>query len=356
MEKIEKMESIKVSLYGGSHEKAVGVRMIGVPKGTSIDTAAIDSLLNRRRAKKAVWSTPRLEADEYTFLCGVRDGVATGEEIVAEIKNSNTKSGDYPKYIPRPSHADYAAYIKDGAREIAPGGGRFSGRLTAPLCIAGGIAKGILAEKGIRVLAYVKEIGGVAGKGYADGVTAEEIILAQDTPPYSVTDGEAMLKAAEAARLAGDSVGGAVECIVSGMPVGIGDFYTAGIESAIAYELFGVPAVKAVEFGLGTGFSKAFGSEVNDPFRFEGGKVITATNNSGGVNGGISNGMPITFRATLRPTPSISKPELSVDLSTGENVVLNLRGRHDACIVPRAAAAIEAAAAIAVWKLISEEA
>ena len=165
-----------------------------------------------------------------------------------------------------------------------------------------------------------------------------------------------MLKAAEAARLAGDSVGGAVECIVSGMPVGIGDFYTAGIESAIAYELFGVPAVKAVEFGLGTGFSKAFGSEVNDPFRFEGGKVITATNNSGGVNGGISNGMPITFRATLRPTPSISKPELSVDLSTGENVVLNLRGRHDACIVPRAAAAIEAAAAIAVWKLISEEA
>ena len=349
------MAEIKVSLYGGSHEKAIGVRISGVPSGTPIDEAAIAGLLDRRRAKKAAWSTPRSEADEYRFLSGVRDGVSTGEEIVAEIKNTDIRSGDYPVFVPRPSHADYAAFVKDGAKEIAPGGGRFSGRMTAPLCIAGGIAEGVLAAKGISVMAYVKEIGGIKGRGYSDGVTAEEILAAQKEPPYSVTNGETMLKAAEAARLQGDSVGGSVECMVTGLPVGIGDFYTAGIESAIACEVFGVPAVKAVEFGLGTGFSVGFGSELNDPFRFEDGKVVTLTNNSGGINGGISNGMPVTFRATLRPTPSISKPEQSVDLSTGENVVLNLKGRHDACIVPRAAAAVEAAAAIAIWKLISEE-
>lgn len=349
------MGKIDVVLYGGSHESAVGVKISGVPQGTRIDTEAIGSLLDRRRAKKAAWSTSRIEADGYTFLSGVMNGIATGDEITAEIKNTNTKSGDYPEYVPRPSHADYAAAVKDGTGKIAPGGGRFSGRLTAPLCIAGGIAKGVLAEKGIQVLAYVKEIGGVKGKGYAEGVTVSEILRAQTVPPYALSNGEVMLKAAEAARLAGDSVGGAVECVITGMPVGIGDFYTAGMESAIAFEVFGVPAVKAVEFGLGTGFACGFGSELNDPFRFENGKVVTLTNNSGGINGGISNGMPVTFRATLRPTPSISKPELSVDLSSGENVVLELKGRHDACIVPRAAAAVEAAAAIAVWKLIREE-
>ena len=175
--------------------------------------------------------------------------------------------------------------------------------------------------------------------------------FAKKTPPYAITNGEQMLLAVESARREGDSLGGSVECVITGMPVGVGDFYTAGIESAVAAEVFGVPAVKGIEFGLGFGFDSAFGSEVNDPFRIENGKVVTSTNFSGGINGGISNGMPVVFRAVLRPTPSISKAQQSVDLSAMQNVTLNLKGRHDACIVPRAAAAIEAAAAIAVAKL-----
>lgn len=346
------MAKITTALFGGSHLGTVGVRITGLPKGLEVDFKAIDRLLERRRARKAAWSTPRLEGDEYTFLSGVENGFTTGEEIVAEIRNLNTRSADYPRFVPRPSHADYAAFIKDG--KIEPGGGRFSGRLTAPLCVAGGLAEGILKKRGIEVLSYVKEINGIKGKGYPE-VTRDEIVNAENTPPYAVTNGDEMLKAMEEARRLGDSVGGSVESVITGLPAGIGDFYTAGIESAIAYEVFGVPAVKAVEFGLGSGFSKGYGSELNDPFRFEGGKVVTLTNNSGGINGGISNGMPITFRATLRPTPSIAKPELSVDLSSGENVILELKGRHDACIVPRAAAAVEAAAAIAILKLIMEE-
>lgn len=344
------MEKINVELFGESHAAKIGVKITGIPLGTEIDEAEIAALLERRRAVKAAYSTPRLEKDAYEFVSGVENGSVTGD-VVAEIKNADTRSSDYPQYVPRPSHADYVSFVKDGLREITPGGGRFSGRMTAPLCIAGGIFKGMLKKKGIRVNAFVKSIGGIAGKGCLDGATEEEIVAAAKTPPYALTNGEQMLKAVEAARRDGDSLGGTVECAIAGMPVGIGDFYTSGIESAIAAEVFGVPAVKGIEFGLGFGFDKAFASEVNDAFRVENGKVITLTNFSGGINGGISNGMPIVFRAVLRPTPSIAKPQASVDLSSMENVTLKLKGRHDACIVPRAVAAIEAAAAIAVAKL-----
>ena len=344
------MGKISVELYGESHAAKIGVRITGVPCGTAIDEAGIAELLGRRRAVKAAYSTPRMEKDAYEFVSGIENGIVTGD-IVAEIKNADVRSSDYPRYVPRPAHADYASFVKDGLKEITPGGGRFSGRMTAPLCIAGGIFKGILGKKGIFVDAYVKSIGGIAGKGYFDGATREEMAFAKKTPPFAISNGEQMLRAVEAARREGDSLGGTVECVITGMPVGAGDFYTSGIESAIAYEVFGVPAVKGIEFGLGFGFDGAFGSEVNDPFRIENGKVVTATNNSGGINGGISNGMPVVFRAVLRPTPSISKPQQSFDLSTMENATLNLKGRHDACIVPRAAAAIEAAAAIAVAKL-----
>ena len=344
------MGKISVELYGESHSAKIGVRIKGVAAGTYVDEEEISALLERRRAVKAAYSTPRLEKDGYEFVSGVENGSVTGD-IVAEIPNLNTRSSDYPRYIPRPSHADYVSFVKDGLREITPGGGRFSGRMTAPLCIAGGIFKGILKTKGIRINAFVKSIGGIVGKGYFDGATEEEMALASKTPPYAITNGEQMLLAVESARREGDSLGGSVECVITGMPVGVGDFYTAGIESAVAAEVFGVPAVKGIEFGLGFGFDSAFGSEVNDPFRIENGKVVTSTNFSGGINGGISNGMPVVFRAVLRPTPSISKAQQSVDLSAMQNVTLNLKGRHDACIVPRAAAAIEAAAAIAVAKL-----
>ena len=347
------MGKIEVSLYGASHAEAIGVRISGIEKGTPISTYDIDMLLKRRKAVKAPWSTPRIEADRYEFISGVEDGLATGAAIDARIRNTNTVSSDYPAFIPRPSHADYVSFVKDALDRITPGGGRFSGRLTAPLCIAGGIAKGILRKKGIEINAYVVNIGGVRGKGYYDGATPEEI-AADKEAPYAISEGEKMLELIAAARAAGDSVGGAVECVITGLGVGVGDFYTSGIESAVSYEVFGVPAVKAVEFGSGTAFADMHGSVANDPFRYENGKVVTETNNSGGINGGISNGMPVVFRATLRPTPSISKPQKSVDLSTHENVELALRGRHDACIVPRAAAAVEAAAAIAVLKLTEE--
>lgn len=353
-----KGDVLTVEVYGASHAVSTGVKITGIPLGTEIDRAAIDALLLRRRAVNAPWSTSRIEKDEYVFSGGVENGIANGGTIVAEIPNTNTRSSDYGEFrnVPRPSHADYAAMVKDGTREVAPGGGRFSGRMTAPLCIAGGIAEGMLVKKGVYVCAYVSSIGNVEGRSYKEGVPArEEVSDAQRFPLPALDKREEMLEEIIAAASAGDSVGGTVECAVYGLPAGIGDYMTDGMESAIAASVYGVPAVKGVEFGDGFSLSRMRGSEANDPFAYEDGKVVTLTNRSGGINGGITNGMPLTLRVAVRPTPSIAKEQRSVNVLTRENVILRIKGRHDACIVPRAVAAVESAVALAVLdKMLAE--
>lgn len=346
----------EIELYGGSHERVVGVKIYGVPAGTAIDREGIAEMLKRRGAVNSPWSTPRKEADEVTFLSGVENDVANGQTIVAEVQNTNVKSSDYNGFsvTPRPSHADYVSVKKYGS--AFPGGGPFSGRNTVGLCIAGAIAKDILLSRGIRVKAYVAEIGGVKGTSYKN-TEANKIINAEYTDIYSLSACAEMTARVIDAKEAGDSVGGIIECMVDGVPVGIGGAFTAGVESKISYWLYGVPGVKGVEFGLGFGFANVNGSIANDGFSVsENDEIVTLTNNSGGINGGITNGMPITVSVALRPTPSISVPQKTVNLNTLEPAEISVKGRHDACILPRAVAGVESAVACALLSLIFEEA
>lgn len=348
------MKNLQVEIFGASHEPSVGVRMTGIPVGSHIDMEAVNDMLRRRGASSSPWSTPRKEADEVVFTAGVEDGVVTGD-IEAVIYNRNTRPQDYSNalVVPRPSHADYVSYVKYG--KIYTGGGKWSGRLTAPLCIAGAIAKDILEKEGIKLGAYVESIGNVKGKSYKDGViTYEDVVLCHKEALPTLSNATAMTEEVIKAKQDLDSVGGTIECIVWGLPVGLGDNLFDGMESEIAYMVYGVPGVKGVEFGSGFDISKMRGSEANDPFILKEGKVITATNNSGGINGGITNGMPLTLRVAMRPTPSISKEQSSVDLSTMEPATISVKGRHDACIVPRAVAAIESAISIAILNKLLE--
>ena len=343
------MNRLKIEIYGQSHAEKIGVKISNLPIGAKIDKSAIEDMLARRRATNTPWSTPRKEKDEVMFLSGIDGETVTGE-IEAVIFNENVKANDYDnvKTIPRPSHADYVSYVKYG--QIYSGGGKWSGRMTAPLCIAGAIAKTLLEEEGIRLGAYISSIGNSNGISYKNSVVGYEDIkgcLNKDLPTLS--NEKEMVREVLTAKEKGDSVGGAIECVVYGLPVGLGDNLFDGMEGAIASSVFGVPGVKGVEFGLGFGFSEGVGSECNDAFCIKDGKVATATNNSGGINGGITNGMPLTLRVAMRPTPSISIEQDSVDLATMTATKVSVKGRHDACIVPRAVPAIESAVAIAVY-------
>ena len=348
-------DKITVQVYGTSHASEIGVNFSGFPK-FRIDENELKTFMSRRSAKAAAYSTSRIEPDEPVFLSGVKNGEIEGD-VHAVIYNKNVRSGDYNELYarPRPSHADFAAFCKDGRLDFS-GGGEFSGRLTAPLCIAGGIAKQILEKRGIKVCAYVSEIGGVKAKSYKTSpVTCAEIEKTTGFPALgNVTAIEEKILQA---KTSGDSVGGVVECVVEGFPSGVGNALFGGLESKIASAVFGIPAVKGVEFGDGFDIATQFGSLANDPIRVNGGAFYTETNRSGGINGGISNGMPITLAAAFRPTPSISKPQKSVDLEKKENVEIVIKGRHDACIVPRAVPVVEAAVAIALLDelLISEK-
>lgn len=346
---------LSVTIFGESHSEEIGVRIKGLPRGAVVDAALVQSFLDRRKSGDNSWSTPRKEPDRAIFVDGLDGNVITGE-VCAVIKNVNARPTDYSPYseTPRPSHADYVAVMKDGKDASLSGGGRFSGRMTAPLCIAGGIAVQLLSALGIRVGAYVSRVGGIQGKSYSDGVTFEEIQNTAKKGDFALTRSAEMARLIAETRQKGDSVGGAIECAVFGMPVGIGDSLFDGLESKISASLFAVPAVKSVEFGLGTGFVDSFGSEVNDAFRYLDGKVITETNNNGGINGGISNGMPITVRVGIKPTPSVSLPQRTVNLRTKENVTITIKGRHDACVAPRAVPAVESAVALAVLDSILE--
>ena len=339
-------ENLHIHIFGESHGPTVGVTVEGIPAGERVDLEALQHFLDRRAPGRSAWSTPRKEADVPEFLSGLREGKTCGTPLTAVLRNANTRSGDYDalRDVPRPGHADYTAWVKYGESRDSRGGGHFSGRLTAPLCVAGGICLQLLAQEGITVLSRIAAIGGVRDEGKLTASTAEKAF-----PTVSDAAGEAMRSAIAAARAEGDSLGGIIECAVLGLPAGLGDPMFDGMENRIAAAVFAVPAVKGIEFGAGFAAAGLRGSENNDAFSVENGRIITESNHCGGILGGITDGMPLTFRAAVKPTPSIARPQRSVDLTTGETVPLTVTGRHDPCIVPRAVPCIEAAAAIAVY-------
>lgn len=323
---------MKHIIFGESHGPAIGVVLEHVPSGIAVDMDFIRSEMARRAPGKSPMSTARREADEPHILSGVFEGKTTGTPLCAVIENTDTRSRDYAKLkdLPRPGHADYAGHVRYEGCNDYRGGGHFSGRLTAPLVFAGALAKLILREKGVTVSAVISNVGGVADPTQAQ---MEKIVLA--------------------AKGDLDSVGGAIRCTVEGLPAGLGaPDYGRNVEGIFSQQLYAVPAVKAVAFGAGFGFAAMRGSQANDPFYMDGTTVRTSTNHTGGVNGGITNGMPVVFEVAIRPTPSIAREQDTVDLSTGRDAKLVIEGRHDPCIVHRAVPVIEAAAALAACELL----
>ena len=342
-----KGDKIAFEVYGTSHAPEIGVKATGLP-AVRFDLEGLRAFMDRRRAKQAAYSTARLEADEPEIT--LSEGL-----FCAVIKNGNVRRSDYNELygIPRPSHADYAAHLMDGRLDFS-GGGEFSGRLTAPLCVLGYMAKCLLREKGVRLSAWVSEVGGVMGATYKSGLT-EEMLSAGEKGEWSPLRKGEMLEEITRAAAEKDSVGGRIECAVTGFPGGVSGGVFGSLEGKIASILYLIPAVKGVEFGAGFDLVNMRGSEANDPLRVEGGKVAFIKNDAGGINGGVSNGNAITLGVSVRPTPSIAMKQQSVDLVKKENVEIEIKGRHDACIVPRAVPVVEAAVAIALADALSEE-
>ena len=344
---------LDIDIFGESHSPEIGATVTGLPSGETFDTAEVAALTARRKSGKYLFSTPRREDDEAMWegCTDLGDGrMRIDGALTVRIRNGNIRPSDYSyARTPRPSHADYCAWVKDGAAAAQSGGGRFSGRMTAPLVAMGGVAEALLERRSIRVAAYIGELGGVKGRGCADGeLTYEDIAACWERPLPMLSNTEEAAAAVKAAQERGDSAGGVVECVAFGVPAGLGDALFGGLESKLSAAVYAIPAVKGVEFGAGFDIARMRGSEANDPFAVRDGKVITLTNRSGGINGGISNGMPVTFRAAFRPTPSISLPQRTVDLETMTETEISVKGRHDATVVPRAVAAVEAAAALAL--------
>lgn len=358
-------KNLHVSIFGQSHAQAIGVTVDGLPAGEQIDMAQLQAFLDRRAPGRDATATPRKESDAPKFLCGLVDDVTCGAPLCAVIENTNTRSKDYDrlKDVPRPGHADYTAQIRYGGFQDVRGGGHFSGRLTAPLCIAGGIAIQILKRRGVEIAAHIRSIAGAEDRPFDAMMESEKTLQGLKNKKFPVLEDDAEGKMREVimqARAEGDSVGGVVECMVTGLPVGVGDPMFGGVEGRLAAALFGIPAVKGVEFGAGFEVARMRGSENNDPFVVENGKIMTTTNHAGGILGGITTGMPVVFRLAFKPTPSISREQDSISLSRGMGEKLVVEGRHDPCIVPRAVPVVEATAALvlldmlldapAVWK------
>ncbi len=348
---------IKLDIYGGSHDERIGMTLSGIPAGEAVDPVALGEFMARRAPGNDPYSTARKEPDEPVFLSGLDGNITNGDVIEAVIYNKNQRSADYSSLadIPRPSHADFAARMKYGEAVDLRGGGHFSGRLTAPMCIAGGICLQILARRGIYIGAHIYSIGNVDDRPF-DPVSISkrdlDILHYWKFPVLEGAAGEKMKALIERARLNGDSVGGIVETAVIGLPAGLGEHMFDSVESAISNIVFAIPAVKGIEFGAGFDAARMLGSQNNDPFCTDGKSIKTKTNNAGGILGGMTSGMPLIFRAAIKPTPSIAKEQDSVSLSRMENVKLTINGRHDPCIVPRAVPVFEAAAALAVMDLM----
>ena len=350
-------EHIHVSVFGQSHSPAIGVVVDGLPAGERVDMEELGRFLKRRAPGQNATSTPRKEADLPKFLSGLVDDVTCWAPLAALIENTNTRSQDYAQLRdkPRPSHADFTAQVKYGGFQDVAGGGHFSGRLTAPLCIAGGICLQILKRRRIEVAAHIASIAGEADRPFDPMGESVETLDALKRAPFPVMDekaGERMRKVILQAKEEGDSVGGIVECLVTGVPAGLGEPMFGGMENRLASALFGIPAVKGVEFGAGFGVATMRGSENNDPFTVKDGKLVTETNHAGGILGGITNGMPLVFRLAVKPTPSIAKQQQTVSLSKKQVEELVVTGRHDPCIVPRAVPVVEAVTALVLTDLL----
>lgn len=350
---------LRVSVFGQSHGSAVGAVADGFPAGEAVDSDTLRQFMLRRAPGRGSLSTPRRESDVPRFLSGLEGGRTCGAPLCVILENSDMRASDYEAIsdIPRPGHADFTAWVKwHGAADLR-GGGHFSGRLTAPLCAVGGIAVQILARRGIFIGAHLSSVGDVTDASFPLLPSPELFasVAQRELPVLNEAAGSAMRRCIETARAGGDSVGGVVECAAAGLPAGLGSPMFDGVENRLAAALFGIPAVKGVEFGSGFAGSALHGSENNDAFRMENGSIRTATNRAGGILGGITTGMPVVFRAAFKPTPSIAKSQRSVRLSRMENTELALHGRHDPCVALRAVPVVEAVAALTLLDLLLEE-
>lgn len=344
---------INYSLFGESHGEGVGITIHHLPAGFKPDLGKIRQALDRRRPGRHLHSSPRQETDHYQILSGYFNEHLTGAPLTVFFPNRDTRSKDYSELakVPRPSHADYAADVKYSGFQDYRGGGHFSARLTAPIVFAGALAEQLLSKKGVTILSYVSKVGEIEAKALNidNSETLRELkekLHKQSLPMWDTCQANLAEEAIERARMDRDSLGGQVQTIVTGVPAGLGEPFFDSLESTLAHLMFAIPAVKAIEFGIGTAFASLKGSQANDPWQIENQEVKASQNYSGGINGGISNGMPLSFKLTFRPTASISKLQNSVNLREGQNTKLSIIGRHDPCVVPRACPIVEAMTAI----------
>ncbi len=348
--------NVSVTLFGESHGTAIGAVVDGLPAGVRVNEDFISHQLDLRRPVGKI-STPRKEADKFNIVSGVFNGKTTGTPICIMILNENTQSKDYSKAYgkARPGHADYTAFCKYNGCEDYRGGGHFSGRITAGLVAAGAIAIDLLSEKGIKIGTHISKCAGVEDDKFTE---YESNISALSNKMFAVLNdkkGEEMMKNIETVGAQGDSAGGILETAIIGLPVGVGEPWFDSVEGVLSHALFSIPAVKGVEFGAGFACADMLGSQMNDCFALEDNKIVTKTNNNGGINGGITNGMPVIFKCAIKPTPSISKEQETVDFINNENTVLSVKGRHDPCIVHRARVVVDSITALVLCDLLSQK-
>ncbi len=346
--------NLSVTLFGESHGQAIGAVLDGLAPGMDVDYAVIEKMLSLRRPSGEI-STARCEQDKFEILSGVFEGKTTGTPLCLVIKNEDTRSKDYSatKNLARPSHADYTAACKYHGFQDYRGGGHFSGRITAALVAASGIVMPALNKKGIKIATHIANVGGITDREFCN---LEDDVKLLNKTDYAVLDsakGEQMKEKIKAAKQTGDSLGGVLESVILGLPEGLGEPWFDTVEGLLSHALFSIPAIKGVEFGAGFGFANMSGSLANDAFCIKDGKICTRTNNSGGINGGITNGMPVVLRCAVRPTPTIAKEQDTVDMANNTNAQLAAKGRHDPCIVHRARVVVDAVCALVVADMLS---
>ena len=350
-------KNIKVSLFGQSHSPEIGVVIDGLPAGLRVDIDELQEFMNRRAPGKQPWATARKEPDQVEIVTGLHEGFTCGAPLMARIVTSDARSKSYVALAdtPRPGHADFPAEMKFQGYQDKRGGGHFSGRITAALCIAGGIALQLLSHQGIYVGAHIARVHGIDDVMFNPvSLTREELQATSHRtfPVLNEAAGEAMKSCIMDAQSVGDSVGGVIECAAIGLPAGIGEPHFEGIENHISTCCFAIPGIKGIEFGDGFSAADLFGSQNNDSYRMQGEGIYTETNHAGGILGGLSTGMPVVFRVAVKPTPSIARLQKTINMQTKEDADLTITGRHDPCIVPRAVPVVEAAAALALYDLV----
>lgn len=348
-------QSVATTIFGESHGEAVGVIIDGLAPGIEVDNDFINLQLSKRRPSGKT-DTPRVENDNYKILSGVFNGKTTGTPIAIVIPNENTKSKDYNYGIARPSHADYTAYMKYHGYEDYRGGGHFSGRVTAGLVAGGAIAISALKKLGINVGTHIFKCGNASDQAFQNVENIEKAVLSLQNKTFPVINDiaeDAIREEILNASQGKDSIGGIIQTAITGMPAGVGEPWFDSLESILSHAIFSIGGIKGIEFGLGDGFASKLGSKANDSFRYENGKVVTTTNNNGGINGGITNGMPITFTCTVKPTPSIGKEQDTVNFITGENTKLEVKGRHDPAIIRRICVVVDSVCALCLCDILA---